>query len=178
MLVLSYGQPAKGLTTAFYHKGLNMEVIIKDAPLGVKESTRLEELERVIDENFRGFVLVARALIEINQTQLYRNDEGRTFEQYCKVMFDLSRRRAYQLMDAGSAMNNLCKIFHNDELPRCEAQALELAKVAGSVEQEAVWNDVIRKYGNGKITAKIVRDEVQRFLNVKTEKKELLNYLN
>ncbi len=77
----------------------NRPVVI-EKPLSPREEMKLAELERIIEKDFAAFLRVGRALVEINELRLYRTEDGRTFKEYCKEIWDLSKSRAHQLMDA------------------------------------------------------------------------------
>jgi len=49
---------------------------------------------------------MGRALREIRDARLYRATHG-TFEDYCEQRWEIEWRRAYQLMDASAAAENL-----------------------------------------------------------------------
>lgn len=63
--------------------------------LAETEKTLLAECESVIQKGLGTFLEVGRALAEIRDQQLYR-ETHKTFEKYCKDVWDLSRGRAYQ----------------------------------------------------------------------------------
>jgi hypothetical protein len=71
----------------------------KARTLNQRESDTLGELENVISDGLRSFVQVGEALLRIRDEKLYRATH-RTFEAYCRERWDLSRSRAYQLLDA------------------------------------------------------------------------------
>ncbi|PIE60529.1 MAG: hypothetical protein CSA31_01630 [Desulfobulbus propionicus] len=67
---------------------------------------QLEKLEGVIKRDFAAFYRVGRALAEINERCLYRNENGRTFEQYCRELWKLSGSRSYELINVQMYMIN------------------------------------------------------------------------
>lgn len=142
-----------------------MELI--ERPLTDAESNRLIELERTIKDNFLGFVAVGNALAEIRDKRLYRDENGRTFEGYCAELWDICRRRAYQLIDAAQAVENVNNCTQNNAqlseiiIPQNEAQARELAKLPPE-EQPIVWNKVVKKVKDGHpLTARLTKSEVR-----------------
>jgi len=153
-----------------------------DAELSTREEQRLAELEQIIQDNFRGFVAVGQALAEIRDTRLYRVDYP-TFEDYCFSLYDVSRPRAYQLIDSAKVIDNLSTIVDKSEtevlidiLPKNEAQARELARLQPE-EQVKVWSNLLmeaRAQGNEKgkpvsVTAKAVKKAVLGFKGEKLE---------
>ena len=77
--------------------------------LSPSENTRLEHLERVI-ENFRkSYYKAGAALAEIRNKRLYRATHA-SFEAYVAERWQLSRPRAYDLIDASRVANNLSAV--------------------------------------------------------------------
>ncbi len=141
-----------------------MELI--EHPLTEVEKDRLKELEQTIKDNFLGFVAVGNALTEIRDNRLYRDENGRTFEGYCTEFWDICSRRAYQLIDAAHAVENVNNCTQNNTqlsgiiIPQNEAQARELAKLPPE-EQPIVWNKVVKKVEDGHpLTARLTKSEV------------------
>jgi len=85
------------------------------------ESTRLIELETIINAGQQTFIEIGNALAEIRDTRLYRSDFA-SFEAYCKKKWDFTKQHAYRLIKAAPiAASNLQVTSLN--------QARELAKV-------------------------------------------------
>src|SRR5438045_2670176 len=81
-------------------------------PPPVPTSERREQLahaEEVIERNLASFVEVGEALLHIREERLYHEANCSTFEEYVKVRWDLSRRYAYNLVDAA----RVCAIAHD-----------------------------------------------------------------
>jgi hypothetical protein len=134
-------------------------------PLSAEERDRKRELERVVDENMVGFVAVGEALAEIRTLKLYRPHE--TFEEYVAQRFEMSRRRAYQLMAAAAVVgnvNNCAQIA-----PANEAQVRPLTLLP-EADQPAVWGEVVTQTG-GMVTAKAVREAVLAHLGQEAAKR-------
>jgi hypothetical protein len=157
------------------------ENIINEKSLTVTESNRLEKLEGVIKTNFLGFVAVGNALAEIRDKRLYRSDENRTFEGYCRELWDMSARHAERLEKSALVLENLRPIGRKKEddpnflLPLNEAQARELAPLEAE-EQQEVWQEILdhrlTQYKKGqfpKITAVTVKKAVLKFKGKKIE---------
>lgn len=132
-----------------------------------KETVRLAQLEKVIKENFTGFVAVGNALAEIREGRLYRQGY-KTFEDYCQNIWDVHRNTANQYIAASKVVENLTAIAVKTDdtgtetilLPKNEAQARELTKLPPE-EQVAVWKRLV---DSGKtITAKAVKKAVLSF---------------
>lgn len=156
--------------------------VINEKSLTVTENNRLEELEGVIKRNFLGFVAVGNALAEIRDNRLYRDGTNRTFEGYCRELWDMSHQRADQLVASSKVLANLTTIVVKDEnspysiLPINEAQARELA-VLEAEEQQEVWTGILdqrvtqydKKGQFPKITALTVKKGVLRLKGKKLE---------
>lgn len=172
--------------------------VMEERPLSKRELHRLEGLEAVIAVNFKGFVAVGKALAEIREERLYR-EKFKTFEEYCRNLWDVSHQRADQLIAAASVLDNLTTIVvknngdnlgtivpknddDNDDpyavLPINEAQARELARLEPE-EQRRVWRELIDrtflqmndKGRRAKITSLSVKNAVLEFKGEKLDVK-------
>jgi len=153
-----------------------MEGVVVEKPLSPVEQTRLKSLESVIKDNFLAFVAVGNALMEIREHRLYRTEEGRTWEGYCREIWEMSHQRADQLIAAQAVIENLTTIVVKEDgsvdwelLPANESQARELARLAPE-EQKQVWLALIedKQAANTeqtpvKVTAKAVKNAVKGF---------------
>jgi N6-adenosine-specific RNA methylase IME4 len=116
------------------------------------ERSRLYKLEETIEHGLNTFVDVGNALLEIRDSKLYRQDFT-TFEDYCKERWGIERRRAYQLMDAAKAVENV--YLSTQTVPVNELQARPLTALDPQEQIEA-WKRVIENTPEGKITAAVV----------------------
>lgn len=110
--------------------------------------------ESVIARGLGTFVEVGQSLAAIHDQGLYRHTHE-TFEAYCDQRWNLSRRRAYDLMGAAESTKALCAIAHTP-IPTNEGQARELRGL-----QPDVAADVMREAHqatNGKPTAADIRN--------------------
>jgi hypothetical protein len=150
-----------------------METMVQEKPLAPVEQARLRELETIIKDNFLAYVAVGNALLEIRENRLYRTTEGRTWEGYCRELWDMSHQRADQLIAAKLVTDNLTTIVVKGDgeidwemLPANEAQARELARLQPE-EQQQVWQQLIAEQTDQaegerpKITAKAVKKAVR-----------------
>jgi phage N-6-adenine-methyltransferase len=93
------------------------------SPLEASELESLEQRYEVIQTTvFEGIGI----LLEIRDRRLYRAGY-RTFEDYCRERWGLTRSRAYQLMEAAETVGRL-STFVDTPLPRNEGQARALAR--------------------------------------------------
>lgn len=74
--------------------------------LAISESTRLAELEIVIERGLTTFVEVGNALMEIRDSRLYRSEFG-TFESYVLDRWGWQRQTAYGYIDAAKVALNV-----------------------------------------------------------------------
>jgi N6-adenosine-specific RNA methylase IME4 len=116
------------------------------------ERSRLYQCEEIIEHGLNTFVDVGNALLEIRDSKLYRQDFT-TFEDYCKERWGIERRRAYQLMDAAKAVENV--YLSTQTVPVNELQARPLTALDPQEQIEA-WKRVIENTPEGKITAAVV----------------------
>lgn len=83
-----------------------------------------------------------------------------TFEEYIDARWDWSDERARQLIEAAEAVAKIPTIV--GVLPARESHVRELLRIDGDDDRAAVWQTVV---GRGEtITAKIVAEEVERFI--------------
>jgi len=125
-----------------------------------KNKSRLEELEIIINRNLQSFYEVGRALMEIRDNELYKIKNGGgygTFEAYCQDTWNLSRPRAYQLIDSAKVKNNLST---NVDIPKTESQTRPLSKLQPEQQKEA-WKKAIATAPEGKVTAAHVASVVK-----------------
>lgn len=163
---------------------IKLEVIEK--PLTAREAMMLAEYEHTIIKDFAAFYRVGQALAEINNLRLYRNKEGRTFERYCKELWDMSKTSAYQLIDAAGGYGHLqlqcenqtsanCGDLEEDsperKLPLNEAQVRPLTRFKNQPEKiTAIWQEASASAPNGKVTASHVSKTVKEYLGDKITK--------
>lgn len=125
----------------------------------------LEAQESVIERGLQSFIEIGRALATIRDERLYRQ-EYVSFEVYCQTRWNLSRKRAYDLMSAATVVDGMeaaldmatSPIGDTLALPANEGQARELT---GLDPAEAV--DVMAKVNEstgGKPTAAAIRNEI------------------
>jgi hypothetical protein len=127
-------------------------------PLSPDEVLSLEGYEQIIAQGIKTFVQVGHALLTIREQRLYR-ESYTTFEDYCRQRWDLSRPRAYQLIDAAQVIDVVSTIV--DIVPVNEAQARPLASLPAE-QQVEVWREVVETAPAGKVTAKHVQETVKR----------------
>lgn len=103
---------------------------VADKTLTPAESKLLAKCEKVISKGLKAFKEVADALQDVRDQNLYRTQYA-TFEEYCRVKWDITARHANRLMLAGAVVANV----ESDQLvssvpaavPENEAQARPLA---------------------------------------------------
>lgn len=135
--------------------------------LTVRETTRLAELEQVVERGLATFVDVGLALMEVRDARLYRATHA-TFEDYCRERWRMSRIRAHQLIGAASVTENLLTTVNT--LPANEAQARPLARLTTPEEQREAWQEAVETAprddaGEPRITAAHVERVVEQRTN-------------
>lgn len=143
-----------------------------------KVAKELTHHEAIIDDGMKGFLHVGKSLIAIRDGQLYE-ERFESFEAYCKSRWNISRPRAYQLIEAAEVTAEVSTIVdtktketpkHPTNIaPQNEAQARALAGSGDTPEQRReVWAKAVEtapknEAGEPVITAKHiakVADEV------------------
>jgi hypothetical protein len=138
--------------------GNNVAVSEVGEPLSPSEVQTLERYEQIIAQGFQTFVDVAHALMAIREQRLYRQSYA-TFEEYLRQRWDLSRPRAYQLIDAAQVVDAVSTMV--DIVPVNERQARPLASLPAEQQRE-VWQEVVETAPPTGITAKHVQTTVKR----------------
>jgi hypothetical protein len=146
-----------------------VEAVLLPDVLPELKRERLAELEMVIETDMAAFLRVGAALAEIRDSELYLID-CLSFEEYVEKVWDMSRRRAYQLVDAHTVVRQLQHILPGSQdtvctscshvTPTNEAQIRPLTKFKDRPEILAdIWSRAVATT-KGKVTAKRVQDVI------------------
>lgn len=120
----------------------------------------LEECEQVIEAGLQTFVDVGAALLRVRDQRLYRYDFG-TFEDYCEKRWQMSRRRAYQMIEASAvvlSVNN-CSQPNGDPIPLPENEGQARALVGLDPETAATVLTLTADENRGRLTADSLRQK-------------------
>jgi hypothetical protein len=134
--------------------GRNQPVNIEAAPLSSAEKDQLDQCEGVIQMKLKAFLEVGLALLQINRDRLYRA-QYRSFGEYCRIRWDMSRVHAFRLLKAAEVHELLLPVG-NIPLPENEAQIRPLTALPAN-KIKSIWKRAIKKAAPGKVTAKLVR---------------------
>lgn len=140
-----------------------MSAKLKILPLLPDEEAALQEHELTISQGLAAFIAVGLALLAIRDGKLYRA-QHKTFEDYCKRRWDISRPRAYQLMEAAEIAQDL-STNGRQEIAN-ERQARALAMVPPHLRTEVL--DRIKEEG-GELTEQSVTRTVNVLLDQKRQ---------
>jgi hypothetical protein len=121
--------------------------------LATTETSRLAELEAIVDRGLTTFVEVGRALTEIRDARLYRTTHT-TFETYCKARWNFSASRGRQLIAAAAGAGEIESVTRVT-VPS-ERHARELAPMIRARGAEAA-----AEFLAGKPTVEELRQAVQ-----------------
>ena len=124
--------------------------------LRTSERERLQTCEDTIGRGLQTFVDVGGALLEIRENRLYRGTH-RTFEDYCRERWGMSKPYATQVIGAAQVVGNLVAIATT--VPANEAQARPLTALPPDQQREA-WTLAVETAPNGKVTAAHVQEVV------------------
>lgn len=103
--------------------------------LSLEEKTRLEHCELVIETGLNTFVAVGKALLEIKENNLYKN-EFDTFENYCQSKWNLSARHSNRLIQASNVIANLGPMgLESEQIINNERKARILAKFVPEIQR-------------------------------------------
>lgn len=102
---------------------------------------RLSFLEKRIDNGAKNFYTMGKSLREIRDGRLYRIVLFNQFEQYTKNRWDMGKSKAYRLINASIAIDNVSPI--GDKVPQNEAQARALIPFKKGVQRK-IWGDFLK----------------------------------
>lgn len=150
--------------------------IIGSNELNPSEQEERVQLEAKISQHQQAFDEVGNALITLRDKRLYRSTHD-TFERYCQEQWEMTSRRANQLIKAAEVMENLKANQDGNNcsqiLPANEAQIRYLTSL-NPEKQIELWQKAVEKSPNGKPTANLVK-EIATLYNSGTSKKVVLS---
>jgi len=131
-------------------------------PLSQAEKKALNRHEAVIEKDMVGFVAVGEALKQINEGRLYRETHD-TFDEYCTKRWEFARQRAYQLINAATAAENVYNCLQIR--PTRESHVRPLIGLKPEIQIQ-VWETATAqaKADDRRITAELVkgiRDDIR-----------------
>lgn len=136
--------------------------------LNIQEQERLKNCELVIQTGLETFYQVGQALLEIQESKLYRQ-EFNTFDEYLQGRWNISKQRGYQLINSANVFDNLKKSTIVD-FPTNESQTRYLAQLDSDL-QGYVWGNIINTFEA--VTGKIVEQEVKKHKQLNEAVKEV-----
>lgn len=119
-----------------------------------QEATRLKGLEKTIAKGIATVWKVAEALTEIKESRLYRA-KYKTFEEYCAAKWNFTKRRAYQLIEAGETRDSLPENVKQSFPNAKQLNALAKIPKEGRAEAAKVIIDSVKQSGQ-KLTAAVI----------------------
>ena len=115
--------------------------------LSLAERAELRRLETTISRGWQTFIQVGEALSHIHKKRLYREDFA-TFEEYCQKVWNWSRNRAYQMMDAAKTASVLeevgVTVAHEREARQLKPVAKAVA-AAPAAQRKSVFEEAMQK---------------------------------
>lgn len=125
--------------------------------LPAAEAEALARHEATIERGIQTFYEVGSALADIRDRKLYRVGYG-TFEEYAEKRWQMSRPRAYQLIEAAAVVSTT--VDTGLPAPENERQARELGRVP-EPERAEVWAKTVERT-DGRPTAAAVRETYEQ----------------
>jgi hypothetical protein len=154
---------------------------VQELPLTAAEDRRFSQLLGVIRDDLRAFIGVGNALAEISERKLYRPCGERkgwaSFPAFCTDVFDVSKTRAYELINAYQVTENVRNCGRSEDQdgqaielePVNEAQCRPLAGLQPD-QQRQIWRAVVQNVEPGrKPTASLVSKVAKKFLGETTK---------
>jgi len=121
--------------------------------LSKSEQMKLAECEEAIQRSQSGFTLVGKALLEIQQGQLYKA-EFRSFDRYCEDRWGFAGSHARRLMEACRLVEKLrseIPKIGEEELPQNEFQARLYLALREEKHWVRSWKTVVKKAQEQKV---------------------------
>ncbi|MFB2896237.1 hypothetical protein ACE1CI_25280 [Aerosakkonemataceae cyanobacterium BLCC-F50] len=128
---------------------VNAENLFTGNTLTEAELVELSSLEAKVERGLRAFWEIGQALGRIRDRRLYRQEYG-SFDDYCINRWEMSRRSAYQLIEAARVYET---VRHGAQiLPANERQTRPLVTLPPKKQQEA-WAKAVSTAPNGRVTS-------------------------
>jgi hypothetical protein len=99
------------------------------------ERAEFDAAKVIVREGIATYVAVGQALQRINDGKWYKADGFPTFEAFCHAEYDISRRRAYQMMEAAKTATDLSA--EGKQIPATERAARTIAAKVKTQQCEA-----------------------------------------
>lgn len=125
-----------------------------------EERALWRELNEKVKHGVREIRRLGEALYEIRQKRLYREDFS-TWKDYCETVLEMSKPQANRLIVGTEVLADLAP-FGATNLPDGESQLRELARLPTAELRRIAWAAVLDQYHTSKITAKVVREKVEK----------------
>lgn len=142
---------------------------VSSGDVQVLPTRSLHEHELVIQRHLNSFIEVANALLAIKANRLYREADHDTFEDYCQKRWQMSARRANQLIVGATIADclarDLTEMGTMVPIPEVERQARPLSQVPANARVE-VWRAAVRSAGGLSPTAAQVQAAVDAHLGI------------
>lgn len=123
----------------------------------------LKELEAVIEKGLEEFHRVGLALLEIRERKLYEPD-FETFNDYCKVKWNISGSMGYHLTASADVMGSL----EGDILPTKSSHAAKLHVIKDDGLRNRAWNEILDT--GEEITGRLVEIYAKKYWLVENSK--------
>jgi hypothetical protein len=130
--------------------------------LSKNQLQELSSLEKTIEVNLKSFYEVGLALKKIKNDRLYR-ENFKTFEEYCRERWGISKPRAYQLIEAVDIKTNLSTTV--DISSSIGERQLRPLAVLEPDQQPDAWKQANETAPGGLVTAQHVTKVVREIKN-------------
>lgn len=138
-----------------------MTLIARDRGLATPELLRFREHEKIVERNLQGFIEAGIALTAIKADREYRLDGYKSFEDYCRERWDISRPRAYQLVVAASIAEELSTNV-DTPVPVREAQVRPLTLLRSDDDKREAWAEAVEEAGGQPSAEQVTRAVARR----------------
>lgn len=122
-----------------------VEQAVNEGPLTRDEQNRLDALEKIIDSGLTKFQAVWAALLEIDESKLWR-EAYTSFNAYVRQRFDIERTHAHRLIAAARYSEKCSQLGtlppSNEAQARAEMEALKQAELER--REVRAWRDELK----------------------------------
>lgn len=130
-------------------------------------TSRISELESVIERGIPAFLEVGAALQEISEQRLYREQGFKTFKEYCEKRWGWKRNNAYYYIQAAEVAEN---VHLSGQIPSL-TQARELAILPPDQQRH-----VADRVDFSTTTVRELKEKIQHVKNPESEAKKTTSF--
>jgi hypothetical protein len=144
--------------------------VVPNNKLTAPERARLEKFETTIRSHFESFRLAGEALQSIRDSRLYRETNA-TFEDYCRVKWEMSKTQANRLIAAAKVVENISTVAPREVTEHLTESVIRSLAALDPKDQKKAFRQAVKiaPPATG-VTAKIVTQAAHEVAPAKFKK--------